>query len=132
MKTIVIDSRDKISGSTNTNFTIQLNQELVAPRKGTLLFANLPTANDNVESYFLVRIQEFGIAVQSGSPNGYGTFIVPVTTGSGFRNIHQAGNDFVSHSSINSTIDQLNVEIIDRTGSIAADSGHVLFIIQVE
>jgi hypothetical protein len=131
MKTIVIDSRDKISGSI-TNFTIQLNQELIAPKKGTLLFANLPTANDNVESYFLVKIQEFGIAVQSGSPNGFGTFIVPVTTGSGFRNIHQAGNDFVSHSSINSTITQLNVEIIDRSGNIAQDVGEVLFIIQVE
>ena len=131
MKTIVIDSRDKISGS-NTNFTIQLNQELVAPKKGTLLFANLPTAIDNVESYFLVRIQEFGIAVQSGSPNGYGTFIVPVTTGSGYRNIHQFGQDFASSSSIHSTITQLNVEIIDRSGSIAQDSGEVLFIIQVE
>ena len=93
MKTIVIDSRDKISG-TNTNFTIQLNQEIISPRKGTLLFANLPTANDNVESYFLVKIQEFGIAVQSGSPNGFGTFIVPVTSGSGFRNIHQLGTIF--------------------------------------
>ena len=131
MKTLVIDSKDKISGS-NTNFTIQLNQELVSPRKGTLLFANLPTANDNTESYFLVRIQEFGIAVQSGSPNANGTFIVPVTTGSGFINIHQAGNDFASHCSITSTINQLNVSIIDRSGNLAADVGEVLLIIQVE
>ena len=131
MKTIVIDSRDKISGS-NTNFTIQLNQELISPKRGTLLFANLPTANDNVESYFLIRIQEFGIAVQSGSLNGYGTFCIPVTSGSGYRNIHQFGQDFASSSNIHSTITQLNVEIIDRSGNIAADSGEVLFIIQVE
>jgi hypothetical protein len=131
MKTIVIDSRDNISG-TNTNFKIQLIQELVAPRKGTLLFANLPTGQNNVESYFLLRIQEFGISVQSGSPNGYGTFIVPVTTGSGYRNIHQFGQDFASSSNIHNTITQLNVEIIDRTGTIAQDAGEVLFIIQVE
>ena len=131
MKTIVIDSRDLISGS-NTNFTIQLNQELIAPRKGTLLFANIPTANDNVESYFLVRIQEFGIAVQSGSENGYGTFIVPITSGSGFRSLHQQNQDFTSSVSIHNTIDQLNVQIIDRTGNIAQDAGEVLFIIQVE
>ena len=60
------------------------------------------------------------------------TFIVPVTTGSGFRNIHQAGKDFISHSNIHSTITQLNVEIIDRSGTVAQDVGEVLFIIQVE
>lgn len=133
MHTIVIDSKDKLDGGTNTNFTIQLYQELISPRRGTLLFANLPTANDNTESYFLVRIQEFGIGVQSGSANGYGSFVIPVTTGSGFRNIHQIGQDFPSYSSTNMAgISQLNVQIIDRNGVIAADVGEVLLIIQVE
>ena len=46
-RTIIVDSRDKVSG-TNTNFTIQF-------QTATLLFDNLGTSQTNTESYFLIH-----------------------------------------------------------------------------
>ena len=131
MKTIIIDSADKVNGS-NTNFTINLTQPIVNPRKATLLFSSMPTAEDNTLSYFLVRIQEFGVSVQNGN-NQASTFVIPVSSSAGFRSLHQVGNDFELTANANMiTLNQLNVQVIDRTGQIAEDSGEVLLIVQID
>lgn len=132
MRTIILDSRDKVSG-TNSDFVLQFEPELSNVKKATLLFGNIPTANDNTESYFLIQIPQLGMSVRSGNPYGQGTFILPVTSGSGFRSIHQISSDFATETSAPGiSINQLNIRIIDRTGTLAPDSGDVLMIMEVE
>ena len=132
MRTIILDSRDKVSGS-NSDFVLQFNPALINVNKATLLFGNIPTATDNSESYFLVQIPQLGISVRGANPSSNGTFILPVTSGSGFRSIHQISSDFATTSTSSGiSINQLNVRIVDRTGTLAPDAGEVLMILEIE
>ena len=132
MRTIILDSRDKVSGS-NSDFVLQFNPALNNVNKATLLFGNIPIAETNSESYFLVQIPQLGISVRGGNPTSNGTFILPVTSGSGFRSIHQISSDFATTSTSSGiSINQLNVRIVDRTGTLAPDAGEVLMILEIE
>jgi len=131
-QTIIIDSRDRVTG-TNTDFTIQFQTALTNVHKATLLFGNLPTSETNTESYFLVQIPELGISCRGANNNAQGTFILPITSGSGFRSIHQIASDFsTSTNSAGTSIDSLSIRIINRNGNIAEDSGDVLLVIEIE
>ena len=130
-RTIIVDSRDKVSG-TNTNFTIQFQTALHNVNKATLLFGNLGTSQTNTESYFLILILDLGVSCR-GANNTAGTFILPITSGSGYRSIHQISSDFsTSSNSAGISIDSLNVRIINRDGQLAPDTGDVLLIIEIE
>ena len=132
MRTIILDSRDKVSG-TNSDFVLQFNPALNNVNKATLLFGNIPTANDNTESYFLIQIPQLGISVRGANPYSNGTFLIPITSGSGFRSIHQISSDFATTSNSSGiSINQLNVRIVDRLGNLASDSGPVLMILEIE
>ena len=133
MKTIILDSRDKISG-TNSDFVLQFEPALENVRKATLLFGNIATADTNTESYFLVQIPELGMSVRAGNNNARGTFVLPVTSGAGFRSIHQISSDFATETTAAGiSINQLTVRIIDRTGSLAPSSdGDILMILEIE
>jgi hypothetical protein len=126
-----VDSRDKVLG-TNTNFTIQFQTALHNVHKATLLFGNLGTTETNTESYFLIQIPELGVSCRNANDTA-GTFILPITRGSGYRSIHQISSDFsTSSNSAGISIDSLNVRIINRNGQLAPDTGDILLIIEIE
>ena len=130
-RSIIVDSRDKVSG-TNTNFTIQFQTALHNVHKATLLFGNLGTSESNTESYFLIQIPELGVSCRNANDTA-GTFILPISSASGYRSIHQISSDFATSSNSSGiSIDSLNVRIINRDGQIAPDTGDILLIIEIE
>jgi hypothetical protein len=132
MTTLIIDSRDKASG-TDSNFKLNLTPAIHNAKKIKLLFANVPTSLDNEEPFYLITIPQFSTTVSNhNGSNVEGTFIVPITSAGGFRSIHQTGSDFPLIATNEGVISMLDVRITNRFGVLIEPAGDMLLVIQLE
>jgi hypothetical protein len=132
-RTLVIDSSIQ-SGGSNSQFRLQCNPAINNVTRIKLVFASIPTLSNSTVPYFIIRINEFASRVQgTTSDQARGSFIVPITAASGFRNIHQSQDDFASVASGNGdSIGELNISVLTPDGTVADDAGSVLLLFQLE
>jgi hypothetical protein len=132
-RTLVIDSSIQVGG-TNSQFRLPCTPAINNVNRIKLVFASIPTLSNSTVPYFIIRIGEFSQRVQGTDyTQTKGSFIVPITSAAGFRNIHQSGDDFASVSAgSGSSINELNVTILTPDGVVADDAGSVLLLLQLE
>ena len=132
-RTLVIDSSIQIGGS-NSQFRLPCSPSINNVNRIKLVFASIPTLSNSTVPYFIIRINEFSQRVQGTHyAQTKGTFIIPMTSASGYRNIHQSEDDFASVSAGDgSSINELNVTILTPNGTVADDAGSILLLLQLE
>ena len=127
-QTLIIDSFERSEG-TATDFKIQLSDTLRSLRSATLLFASVPTTDNNIDNYYMITISEFSAScINAGGVEC--TYVMPISSVGGSRSL--LASQFPMTSVVHrSSIDSLTVRITDRLGEPITTTNDTLLVLSV-
>ena len=92
---LIIDSRAREPGGSLDAFQIRIAPAITDIRGVSLLYASIANPDDSyAETWWGIRIREFGLPIRSAANADSYTFAIPVNSAQSFRTLHRAESDF--------------------------------------
>jgi hypothetical protein len=118
---LIIDSRDRLAGGTPSDFFLNLRGAVENVHSARLLYADIPSPEEDTEPYYLIRTSSLGAHVRGAAQGDGATFVVPRNAAAGFRNIHAQNSTFpaIVFETPGRTLSSLAVSVRVRGGGSA-------------
>ena len=130
---ILIVNNSKRYDGTATNFTVNLNPPITF-NKITLLYATISNPVNNQQPYYMISIGDVTPNVRAINQQDItGTFIMPVISAGGTRNMYAERGLFSQSVNCNNlTLSQLKIRIHHPDGSVATSDENIILILQLD
>jgi hypothetical protein len=129
---LIVNNSKRYEGSP-THFTVNLNPPITFS-KITLLYATISNPANNTQPYYMISIADVTPNVRAINQQDItGTFIIPVISAGGTRNMFAERGLFSQTATCNNlTLSQLNIRIHHPDGSVATTDENIILILQLD